>query len=71
MSSSEHSCNCAAVLKAKFREMDTEANVSPWTPDLAPIAPFEELGLICPHGVRWHAEPTTEQKLQWAKDGVR
>lgn len=65
-----NACLCADELKAKFAAMGVWVNVSPWTPDLLPT-PYEELRMRCPHGVRWHAEPTVDQQRQWAEDGVR
>lgn len=31
---------------------------------------YEPLNLTCPHGARWHAEPSSEQRARWAADGV-
>jgi hypothetical protein len=32
---------------------------------------FEDLDMLCPHGVRWYAIPTAEQIAAWRRDGVR
>ena len=31
---------------------------------------YEDLKLRCPHGVRWYAEPTSDQQMRWAQEGV-
>jgi hypothetical protein len=31
---------------------------------------YEPLAIRCPHGVMWHAEPTSEQIAEWVRDGV-
>lgn len=63
-------CECGAFLKRKFTEAGIDANVSPWHAGIVPTA-FEPLNMRCPHGVQWHAEPTSDQRVQWARDGVR
>lgn len=63
------SCGCGVDLKQRFAAFDVEVNVSPWRPGLT-AAPFADLTLRCPHGVRWHAEPTSEQRLRWAEERV-
>lgn len=62
-------CECGRYLKQLAAEHDTEVNASPWHDGIKPTA-FEEFGMRCPHGVKWHLEPTAEQKLKWARDGV-
>lgn len=59
---------CAAYIKAFFAAHDQEVTVSTLMP-LVDV-PYEDLGMICPHGVRFYAEPTTDQILKWARDGV-
>ena len=39
---------------------------------LAPLIPplYKDLRMICPHGVVWHMQPTSEQIAEWVRDGV-
>jgi hypothetical protein len=62
-------CGCGEFLAGKYAEHGIEATVT----DLPPLVPmrYEDLGLTCPHGTRWYAEPTTDQQAAWARDGVR
>jgi hypothetical protein len=60
---------CVGVIKDGMARLGCDATVSTLPPIVA--SPYEDLRLICPHGVRFYAEPTTEQIAQWAKDGVR
>lgn len=62
-------CGCGGVIKARYADDGIETFVTEWRPDLFPTG-YDDVGLICPHGVRWHAEPTAEQKLKWAAEGV-
>ena len=50
---------CAAVVRDGLAELGVEANVS-WLPPEADRG-YEDLGMRCPHGVRYYAEPTNEQ----------
>jgi hypothetical protein len=59
---------CAEVLRAVFRDQGVEAHVTS-TPPLIQ-SPYKELAMRCPHGVKWYAEPTSEQIAAWAKAGV-
>ena len=58
---------CRQLLVRLFAERGIEASVSQRQP-LVP-SPYPDLGLSCPHGVRWYAEPTSEQRAAWARDG--
>jgi hypothetical protein len=64
-----HDCNCREFLIGKYAEMGIEVAVSPWTPAIIPTT-YEPLNMRCPHGVKWHAEPTTDQQAEWARGGV-
>lgn len=60
-------CDCAAQLHDTFAAQGIDATVS-HIPPL--VHPGYTLRLLCPHGVRWYAEPTGEQRAAWARDGV-
>jgi hypothetical protein len=67
----ERTCDCGTFLKRNMAEKyDIEVNASPWRPGMVMPAGFGDFNMRCPHGVQWHMEPTTEQRLQWAKDKV-
>lgn len=59
---------CRKFLIDHYAAMGIEVAVS----DLPPIVstPYEPLNLRCPHGVKWYAEPTSDQQAAWARDGV-
>jgi hypothetical protein len=61
--------DCGAYVKAYFDANDVEVTVS----TLPPIVPneYEDLGLSCPHGVRFYAEPTGDQIATWIRNGVQ
>lgn len=61
-------CDCGGTVRALYAREGIETTVS----NLAPIVTtvYEPLNMRCPHGVLWHAEPTTDQIVQWARDGV-
>lgn len=59
---------CGEVLRRGLAEKGVEAHVTYLPPLVAQV--YESLGMVCPHGVAWYAEPTTEQIAQWAKAGV-
>ena len=67
MTAPEHA-TCAQYVKDGLAKLGADVTVS----ELPPIVgtPYEDLGLTCPHGVRFYAEPTSEQIAQWAADGV-
>lgn len=65
-SSADLPCNCGSFLKRQMAEKyDVDANVSPWRPGMVMPPGFDEFGMRCPHGVKWHMEPTSEQRLHW------
>ena len=66
---------CLAVLREKFEE--TCASLGVPVPDyvashLAPVVKtgYVDLEMVCPHGVVWHMEPTSDQVAEWIRDGV-
>ena len=60
---------CRQVIVDVLAEHGGEANAS-WRPPLFPSG-YEPLNMTCPHGFLWFAEPTSEQRLRWAEEGVR
>lgn len=59
---------CGAVIKDGFAKAGIEVTVSTLYPILD--TDYEDLSLCCPHGVRYHAEPTSDQQLRWREAGV-
>lgn len=59
---------CAEVVRHGLAEMGIDANVS-WLPPVTDRG-YEDLGMRCPHGVRYYAEPTNEQIAKFVADGV-
>jgi hypothetical protein len=61
-------CGCREFLVENYAAMGIEVAVS----DQPPIVQtaYEDLRLRCPHGVRWYAEPTSDQQAAWARDDV-
>lgn len=64
---------CAEFLRARLAAgTDThpgcEATVSPARPLVA--SPYGVNSLVCPHGVEYWLEPTSEQIADWAARGV-
>jgi len=64
----QNHADCAAFLKQSMADLGIEMTVSTLPPIVE--SPYEDLGLTCPHGVRFYGEPTSEQIAQWAADGV-
>lgn len=59
---------CSAVLRDGMVDMSVEATVSAAPPLI--VTPYTTEAFICPHGVRYWLEPTSEQVAQWTADGV-
>lgn len=62
-------CGCAEELRRLYAGRGVEATVTHVRPIFA--SPYEQLGMLCPHGVHWYTEPTREQILRWQRDGVK
>lgn len=62
-------CGCRELLIHMFADLGIEVAASPWQPWMQPT-PWEELSMSCPHGIRWHAEPTSDQQAAWVRDGA-
>lgn len=60
--------DCAAALRDRLAQLGADATVSHLPPLVA--NPYVD-AMICPHGVTWWMEPTSEQRAAWARDGVR
>lgn len=63
----EHS-GCRDVIEAFFRAKGIDAYVTA-VPQIVDSG-YEQLNMTCPHGVAYYAEPTSEQRAQWAAEGV-
>lgn len=61
-------CSCGDTIRARQRELGIDATVS-HLPPLVPT-PYQPYIATCPHGVPWYSEPTSEQRMTWARDGV-
>jgi hypothetical protein len=61
-------CRCRDFLVQKYAEMGIEVAVSERPPVVQTA--YEDLKMRCPHGIRWYAEPTSDQQAAWARDGV-
>lgn len=61
--------DCRAWLLGTFRTLGIEVHVSNLPPILRSKYP-QPFSIKCPHGRAWYAEPTSEQIMQWAKDGT-
>jgi hypothetical protein len=59
---------CRRVLVEGMAAMDTEVTAT-WAPPIFPSG-YEPLNMRCPHGVLWHMEPTTEQRLRYEREGT-
>lgn len=59
---------CAATLRVETAALGVEVTVST-VPPIIKNEWIEEF--TCPHGVTFWMEPTTDQRAQWAKDGVK
>lgn len=59
---------CGEAMRQVYRDHDVEAHVT----HVAPLVPtlYEQPGLVCPHGVKWYAQPTSEQIARWAREGT-
>jgi hypothetical protein len=64
---SDHS-GCSDYLKQEMAAKGVEVTVSTAPPIVA--GPYEEACFTCPHGTTYWMEPTSEQRLAWAKAGV-
>lgn len=60
--------DCAETLREMYAMNGIDAHVTA----VAPLVPprYEPLGMKCPHGVLWFAEPTGWQIARWAEDGT-
>lgn len=65
------SCNCRQFLIDHMAAQGIEVNASPWRPGMEMPGTYEPLNMRCPHGVKWHMEPTTDQIAAWTRDGVQ
>lgn len=61
-------CDCGADLVARSRALNVDVTATAELPIV--IGPFIPLSMRCPHGVVWYAEPTGEQRADWAERGV-
>lgn len=67
---SEPACaaECAELLRRLLKDLGADAHVTHVPPILPPR--YKAFAMRCPHGVVWHAEPTSEQEAAWVRDGV-
>lgn len=65
----EQPCDCGREIVERLAAKGIEVNCSRLPPIVDPG--YEDLAMSCPHGVRWYAEPTSEQRAQWIRDGIR
>lgn len=61
-------CDCGAELVANSRAIGVDVTATDEPPIV--IGPFIPFAKRCRHGVVWYAEPTGEQRVDWAERGV-
>lgn len=59
---------CREVLRKGMADRAIEVTVST-EPHLIPTG-YDQGSFVCPHGTRFYMEPTSEQRAEWARDGV-
>jgi hypothetical protein len=60
---------CRTFLVQQMAAMGVEAVASPASPIIPPA--YGATSFICPHGVEYWLEPTSDQIAAWAKAGTR
>lgn len=65
---SDHA-DCRWSFRADFARRGIEVTVSSAPPIVA--NPYSAANATCPHGVTFWCEPTGDQLMRWAKDGIR
>ena len=60
---------CPDALRQGMADMGIEIIVSTAHPLIR--TPYTIDPYTCPHGIDYWIEPTSEQRAQWARDGVR
>lgn len=66
---------CGAVLRDIYAKACAHAGIPLIDAHITHVPPlidtgYEPLAMRCPHGVMWHAEPTSEQIAEWVRGGV-
>ncbi len=59
---------CREYVRQTMAELGCEVTVSTAPPLVE--GPYENEGFKCPHGTTYWVQPTGEQIMQWARDGV-
>lgn len=62
---------CLAFIKAQCEQTGVDMAVGLCPNTIVSSPGFPPYTVTCPHGVRWLAEPTGDQRAQWVKDGER
>jgi hypothetical protein len=60
---------CRTYLRDGMAQRGIDITVSTEPPIIK--TPYVADPFTCPHGTRYWIEPTSEQRAQWAKDGVQ
>ena len=60
---------CSGILRDTMASKGCEVTVSIAPPLI--MTPYTQEAFVCPHGVTYYMEPTSEQIAQWTRDGVR
>lgn len=60
--------DCPVYMRDGMAELGADVTVST-APPLVPTG-YEQVAVQCPHGVTYWMEPTSEQRVEWARDGV-
>lgn len=61
---------CGAILRSFCADRGIDAHVTTVPPLILNAYNIQSGYMVCPHGVKWFMEPTTDQIAQWARDGV-
>lgn len=60
--------DCRGFLRDQMAARGAEVTVTTAPPLIR--TPYTQDPFVCPHGVRFYLEPTSEQIAAWARDGV-
>jgi len=65
-------CGCALMCKAALVGFMAGLDIEIHATTVPPIfpTPFGPSNLVCPHGVLWFCEPTSDQRVRWAESGT-
>lgn len=59
---------CGQFIRDFYAEHDIEVFATTARPVV--WTPYDTLNMVCPHGVTWFAQPTSEQIVKWQEAGA-